>query len=333
MSDILAGKTDQEKLKQLMEERKRKASAPQLDFERMSEALKQRVVGQDDIIDEMCRVIRNRWKMNSATRKTPICVFMFLGPPGTGKTELATALASYIYGNDDALLQFKFADMDRHSAKTTFVGSNGIYQNSGPGKLTGALMTNPRRVVLFDEVDKAKDEFPEVYDLFLGLFGEGQLTDLYTNKMAKANEAIFILTSNWENDNIGEMVKHIVDPDERVEAIKKFMRERKAFRPEIIDRFDQVFAFSRLEGENAAAVAFLRFKEVAKSFGLELLQITPELLVDVVERVEKDGSLRNMKRFVEKLISDPCITAAAAGARKIRLSRNEGGVVVVEQAQ
>jgi ATP-dependent Clp protease ATP-binding subunit ClpA len=163
--------TDKERLFEMLAQR-RKGKSRIIKEAEMNAALKGRVQGQDHIIDDLCKFIRLQW--GKEHRGKPIANLLFVGPPATGKTELAKAMTEYLFDDEDNMLRFDCSEFSGPEGKTRLIGtSTGYVGASEGGHLTRPMLSNPRRLVLFDEIEKAHSV---LLDLMLSLMGEGRLT-------------------------------------------------------------------------------------------------------------------------------------------------------------
>ncbi|MCA9291135.1 MAG: ATP-dependent Clp protease ATP-binding subunit [Phycisphaerales bacterium] len=331
MSDLLSKMTDLDELKRLLSAREAGASTD-LPPEEIAAALKARVKGQDHVIDDLAKFVSERFAV--LERDRPIASIVLLGPTGTGKTELAKALTEFLYDKEDNMIRIDGADCTDQSCKASLIGSDGVWKGATPGRLTQPVINNPRRVILFDEIEKA---WPGIYDLFLTMMGEGRLTDQNTGRVANYTQSIIILTSNIEHEAIGRIQEQIDDPDEMNNAVKNHLRDVKAFRAEIVGRFDRVYVFKPLEGLVLAEIAVLKMQKVAKKgHGLELTQVHPSLILAALERSEKikDFGVRELDRIVEEIMSEPCRAARRSGIHRIALDVDPAtGELVVNQVE
>ncbi|MCC6427135.1 MAG: ATP-dependent Clp protease ATP-binding subunit [Phycisphaerales bacterium] len=330
MSDLLGNITDVEKLKALLAQSQEGDKARAIDEAGMAKALKNRVRGQDHVVDDVSRLIRLQW--GKLERKRPICNLLFLGPTGTGKTELAKAMAEYLFENEKNMIRFDCSEFSGAEGKTRLIGTpTGYVGADSGGQLTRPMLNNPKRLVLFDEIEKA---WSGIFDLFLSMMGDGRLTEQGSGRVADFTQAIIVLTSNAESEAIGKIQAQVSDPQEQTNAVKQHLRDSKVFRPEILGRFDRIFVFKPLEGIVNAEIAVIKMRSLAKEYGLELAYVGPELIVEAMTKGNKlkDFGVRELDRVINEMLGDAMDAARRAGLKKVKLHVDEIGDLGVEPA-
>jgi len=317
--------TDKDRLMAILAER-RKGQARTINEEEMKAALKRRGRGQDHIIDDLARFIRLQW--GKERRGRPIASLLFVGPPATGKTELAKALAEYLFDDEKHMLRFDCSELSGPEGKVRLIGTPPAYQAADQGgQLTRPMLANPKRLVLFDEIEKA---FAGIFDLFLSIMGEGRLTEQVSNKVADFTQAVIVLTSNAQHEAIGQLAQQIDDLQELGKAVRSALRDAKTFRPEIISRFDQVYVFRPLTGEVNNQIAAMKIAAAAKEYGVEIEFIDPEIVADIIEAGEAAGDTREMLRIVDAQLGDLLIKAREMGVRSVRIVLDADGKPALE---
>ena len=326
MTDSLdpLGITDKERLMQLLEQR-RKGKARVIDQEEMKSSLKKRVRGQDHIVDHLSEFIRLQW--GKERRGKPIANLLFVGPPATGKTELAKAIAEYLFEDEKNMVRFDCSEFSGAEGKTRLIGTPTGYVGANQGgQLTRPMFSNPRRLILFDEIEKA---YSGVFDLFLSLMGEGRLTEQGSGKVADFTQSVIVLTSNAQHDAIAQLLPQFDDAFELGQAVRSVLREAQTFRPEIISRFDQVYVFKPLEGIVNAEIAALKIAKAAKEYGVEIAYIDPTLVLHMMDKADAAQDTRELTRIVDIALGDLLIKARTAGAKEVRIELDDNGKPVL----
>lgn len=329
MGDLLSQKTDVERLKALLDATP--GDVLVFNEEEMKTSLRSRVKGQDHIIDDVAKIIRTQGGKEKRTK--PIASFLFLGPTGTGKTELCKALAEYIYGNEKDMLLFDCSEFSGPEAKTRLIGTpTGYVGAESGGQLTRPVLNNKRRLVVFDEIEKA---YSGVFDLFLQMLGDGRLTEQGSGRQADFTQSIVVMTSNAEHEAIGKIQEQIEDPYERTDAMKKHLRDSKVFRAEIAGRVDRICVFKPLEGIVVAEITVLKMMKAAQAYGLELDRVDPELVYDAMQKSEKvkDFGIRELERIVDEMLADGLLAAREAGVERVKLLFDGEGALRVEPSE
>jgi ATP-dependent Clp protease ATP-binding subunit ClpC len=280
---------------------------------RMEDELHQRVVGQEEAIKIIAKAVR-RGRAGLKDPKRPVGVFMFVGPTGVGKTELARSLAEFLFDDEAALVRLDMSEYSEHFNVSRMLGSPpGYVGYDEGGQLTEAVRRRPYSIVLFDEIEKAH---PEIFNTLLQIFDDGRLTDAQGRTVDFKN-TIIIMTSNIGtasiNDrNVGFRDMSVSGKDE--EVVYKEMNKRvmdafaKGFRPEFRNRLDEVIVFHHLNSEQILTIVDLMSKRVTEELGrreirLELLQGAKELLAR--EGYDRQFGARPLRRAVQRLIEDP----------------------------
>lgn len=286
----------------------------------LDQDLKQRVIGQDNAIIAVSKAIQ-RSRIGLGKKGQPIGSFLFLGPSGVGKTETAKQLARIMFGSDKSLIRFDMSEYSEKHTVSTLLGSpQGFVGYEEGGKLINAIKDKPYSVVLFDEVEKAH---PDVYDVFLQIMDEGQVTDKL-GRVQSFENCVIVMTSNIGSDSIARRSLGIVRKDET--AKHKDMESdvkvemKKFFRQEFINRIGNVVVFNRLTKENLEVIFDLQIKELNDRLqdGLSLsLSISPEAKVEILRLTceEENCNARPMARFIRDKIED-MITSAIYDGKK-----------------
>ncbi len=271
--------------------------------------LKARVVGQDEAIGRVTQAIQVA-RAGLKPRNRPSGVFLFLGPTGVGKTELARALASEVFGSDEHLIRVDMSEyMEKHAVSRMIGAPPGYVGYDQEGQLTGKLRRRPHCVVLLDEVEKAH---PEVFDLFLQVFDAGRLTDAQGHTV-DAQHAIWIMTSNVGTDMLGRSVPSgfrasIKGTAEEMQRERLLERLRQTFRPEFLNRIDEVVIFHPLSEEQARAITRLQMNELAARL-LEqgLILRADDSAIDLLckEGFSQTQGARPLRRVIERLLTVP----------------------------
>lgn len=297
---------------------------------KLEELLNQRVIGQDEAVTVIAQAVRMaRTGFKKANR--PMGVFLFVGPTGVGKTELAKALAEALSGSEQESIRFDMSEfMEAHSVAKLIGAPPGYVGYAEGGALTEALRRKPYAVVLLDEIEKAH---PHIFDLFLQLFDDGRLTDAQ-GRVADGKNAIFIMTSNAAAESLKKRPAIGFQlPGAKPEDIKHTIMAdlEKTFRPEFLNRLDEVIVFHHLKLEQVRAIARLNMDKLStqlqQQHGVPLLFEESALDLICQEGYHAEYGARHLQRTIERLLTRPLSELILKGVRSsIRISA-EGGKI------
>ncbi|MCF6095189.1 ATP-dependent protease ATP-binding subunit ClpC [Microaerobacter geothermalis] len=275
---------------------------------KMEEILHQRVIGQDEAVKAVSRAVR-RARAGLKDPKRPIGSFIFLGPTGVGKTELARALAESLFGDEDAIIRIDMSEyMEKHSTARLVGAPPGYVGYEEGGQLTEKVRRKPYSVVLLDEIEKAH---PEVFNILLQVLEDGRLTDS-KGRTVDFRNTVIIMTSNVGATTIkkGSTLGFTTgEPNKDYEDMKdKVMNELKSsFRPEFLNRIDEVIVFHSLKEEHIRRIVSLMSEELRKRLREQQIDFT---LTDKAEAfLAKEGfdpnyGARPLRRAIQKYIED-----------------------------
>jgi ATP-dependent Clp protease ATP-binding subunit ClpB len=266
----------------------------------MEERLRQRVVGQDDALARVSNAVR-RSRAGLSDSKRPIGSFIFLGPTGVGKTELARALAEFLFDDEKLMIRIDMSEyMEKHSVSRLIGAPPGYVGYEEGGQLTEQVRRHPYSVILFDEIEKAH---PDVFNVLLQILEDGRLTD-GKGRTVDFRNTVLVMTSNVGSTAIFELSSK--DPERaRKEAMEAL---RASFRPEFINRIDEIVIFNPLGKEQLKNIVVMLLKNVEKllverQITLELTPAAQELLLS--EGYDPAYGARPLRRTIQRLIQDP----------------------------
>ena len=288
----------------------------------MEQELHNAIIGQHEAIERISKAVR-RGRAGLKDPRRPIGTFMFLGPTGVGKTELTKALARFMFGSEDALVQLDMSEfMERHSVSRLVGAPPGYVGYEDAGQLTEAVRRHPYSIIVFDEVEKAH---PEAHNILLQIMEEGQLSDAKGRKVDFRN-CIIVMTSNIGADLIKreggfgfqlQRDENVEEKFEYEEMRKKLMDSlKKAFRPEFINRMDAVIVFHALNREHIAEIAKLELKKVAERLKEReiTLTATEAALAKLTEKgFDPEMGARPLRRVIQVEIEDQLSDDLLAG--------------------
>jgi ATP-dependent Clp protease ATP-binding subunit ClpC len=282
---------------------------------RMEEFLHERIVGQERAISSLSDAIR-RARSGLKDPRRPIGSFIFVGPTGVGKTYLAQALAEYLFDDQDAIIRLDMSEYsEKHTASRLIGAPPGYVGYDQAGELTEQIRRRPYQVILFDEIEKAH---PDIFNTLLQIMDDGRLTDSHGRTVDFSN-TIIIMTSNLGVDAKREPVGFVrsqstVEANAQEKRIESSLKQ--TFRPEFLNRLDEIVIFEPLNEKEIAAVADLEVKQIAARIGTQ--QIILNISEKAMSLLAKEGydpqfGARPLKRLIERRIENILARAMLAG--------------------
>ncbi len=300
---------------------------------KMEEELQKVIIGQTEAIQSIAKAVR-RARAGLKDPKRPIGSFMFLGPTGVGKTELTKALAKFMFGSEEALIQLDMSEfMERHTASRLVGAPPGYIGYDDAGQLTEALRRRPYSIVVFDEVEKAH---PEVHNMLLQIMEEGHLSDAKGRSVDFRN-AIIVMTTNVgaeeikKQTSLGFQLKRDEKTEERqsYDEMRKKLTEslKKVFRPEFINRLDSVIVFRSLNKDDIRQIVNLELNKVTERLAEHEVELTAtDAALDQLAEFGYDVEMgaRPLRRIIQQKVEDPLSDALLSG------TFHEGDTILVE---
>ncbi len=272
---------------------------------RMEDNLRQRVVGQEEAIVAVANAVR-RSRAGLKDPNRPIGSFIFMGPTGVGKTELARALAEFLFDDENAMVRIDMSEyMERHAVARLIGAPPGYVGYEEGGQLTEAIRRRPYAVVLFDEIEKAH---PEVFNIMLQILDDGRLTDS-KGRVVNFKNTVIIMTSNVGSQYIHEFQQSMKSPAQEEEMRRRVEEElHRHFRPEFLNRIDDLIVFHALEMAHLKRIIEIQLKRLSKLIADRGLNI--EVSEAAKEHLAREGydpafGARPLKRALQKEIVDP----------------------------
>lgn len=289
---------------------------------RLADKLREKIAGQDRAIAK----VTQRLRMGAAglrDENRPVAVFLFPGPTGVGKTCMAKLISEEVFGDTGGMIRLDMSEFgEKHNVARLIGAPPGYLGHGQEGQLTGALKKRPYSLVLLDEIEKAH---PDVWDIFLQLFDAGRLTD-GNGETVDATHAIFVMTSNIGAERLKERAVGFGADKIRDEAGEYLKALESAFRPEFLNRIDEVVVFEPLNRERARIIAKMALDEISEKLAKRSLSL--QIGEGVVDKLVTEGfseayGARNMRRTVENLVAKPLgdmLLAGASGGKTITLA-------------
>ena len=302
----------------------------------LESVLHKRVIGQSEAVSAIARSIR-RARSGLKDPRRPIGSFLFLGPTGVGKTELAKTLAEAMFGEQDALVRIDMSEyMEKHSVSRLVGSPPGYVGFDEGGQLTEKIRQRPYAVILLDEIEKAH---PDVFNILLQVLDDGHLTDSKGRKVDFRNTVI-IMTSNLgavalrEEKSVGFGAKTV---QQNHDAMEKRIREelKNSFRPELLNRIDETIVFHKLQKEELRQIVGIMAKEITSR--LQELNITVKITSAVLDVLAEEGfdpeyGARPIRRAIQKKIEDPLSEALLSGeirfGQQVTIGATKGKITI-----
>ena len=287
----------------------------------VEDRLRERVVGQEEALLLVANAVR-RARAGLGDPRRPIGSFLFMGPTGVGKTELARALAEFLFNDEHALVRIDMSEyMEKHTVARLIGAPPGYVGYDEGGQLTEAVRRRPYAVILFDEIEKAH---PDVFNALLQVLDDGRLTDGKGRTVGFRNTVV-IMTSNVGSDLIQEASRRGEDDERLKDKLMDLLRH--TFRPEFLNRVDETVIFKSLGREEIERIVEIQLKDLRKRLAERKLQldVTPEARAQLAERgYDPAFGARPLKRTIQRMIENPLAVEVLAGRF------GEGDTIVVE---
>ena len=312
----------------------------------MEEELHKAIIGQDEAISTIAKAVR-RARAGLKDPRRPIGSFIFLGPTGVGKTESTKALARFLFGSEDALIQLDMSEfMERHTVSRLVGAPPGYVGYEEAGQLTEALRRRPYSIVVFDEIEKAH---PEAHNMLLQIMEEGHLSDARGRKVDFRN-AIIVMTSNIGADmikrqtSLGFALKRdqVTEENQDYDEMRKKLLDslKRVFRPEFMNRLDAVVVFHALNREDIQKIVAIELDKVAKRLEDHdiVLRASQEALNQLAsEGYDPEMGARPLRRVIQQKVEDPLSDALLSGTfvdgDTVLVELNEQKEVVLKRAE
>ncbi len=275
---------------------------------RMEQRLRARVVGQEEALLLVSNAVR-RSRAGLSDPKRPIGSFLFMGPTGVGKTELARALADFLFDDEKAMVRIDMSEyMEKHSVSRLVGAPPGYVGYDEGGQLTETIRRRPYAVILFDEIEKAH---PDVFNILLQVLDEGRLTD-GKGRTVDFKNTVLIMTSNVASDLIQESAQKDI-PDIKGRLMDAL---RRTFRPEFLNRIDEIVTFGALGKEQIREIVLIQFEDLKKRLAEKKIEIT--LSAEAATLLAQVGydpvfGARPLKRAIQRMVENPLALQILAG--------------------